>query len=114
MSYETSFGKNPTDGSIYLPETSTSALVLKLDIVEPNNCGDPDQSRKMSVQIVRRSKHSDGSVQDVVISDIESMVNPMCPNSDPKLEISYQKIKFTCQYFGSEGTTSSPILTRGF
>lgn len=107
MSYETSFGKNPTDGSIYLPETSSSSLVLKFDINEPNNCGDPNQSRKTSVQIVRRSKLSDGSSQDNVVSDLELPSNPMCPNGDPKIEIAWQQIKFSCQYFGSEGTTSS-------
>lgn len=112
MSYETSFGKNPTDGSIYLPETSNTALVLKFEIAEPNNCGDPNQSRKTSVQIVRRAKLSDGSSQDTVVSDLESPSNPMCPHSDPKLEIAWEQIKFTCQYFGSEGTTSSAFSMR--
>lgn len=107
MSYETSFGKNPTDGSIYLPEASNSSLVLRFDIIEPNNCGDPNQLRKTSVQIVRRSKLSDGSSQDNVVSDLELPSNPMCPNGDPKIEIAWQQIKFSCQYFGSEGTTSS-------
>ncbi|MGZ3795881.1 MAG: hypothetical protein ACXVB1_05935 [Pseudobdellovibrionaceae bacterium] len=112
MSYETSFGKNPTDGSIYLPETSNTALVLRFDITEPNNCGDLHQLRKTSVQIVRRSKLSNGSTQDAVVSDIESITNPMCPHSDSRIEISWQQIKFTCQYFGSEGTTSSAFSMR--
>lgn len=112
MSYETSFGKNPTDGSIYLPETNNTALVLRFEVTEPNNCGDPNQSRKNSVQIVRRSMLENGSSQDLVLADVQSSVNPMCPHSDPKLEISWQQIKFTCQYFGSEGTTSSAFPVR--
>jgi hypothetical protein len=112
LPYETSFGWNPMDGSIYLPETNSSALVLKFIIAEPNNCGDPNQSRKTMVQIVRRSKLSNGSSQDTVVSDFESSTNPMCPNVDSKLEIAWQNIKFTCQYFGSEGTTSSAFSVR--
>ncbi len=107
MSYETSFGKNPTDGAIYLPETSNTSMVLKFGINEPNNCGDPDQSRKTSVQIVRRITLLDGSIQDQEVSHLELSSNPMCPNYDPKIEIVWQQIKFTCQYYGSEGTTSS-------
>lgn len=107
MSYETSFGKNPTDGSIYLPETSNSSLVLRFDILEPNNCGDFNRARNTMVQIVRISKLADGSTQDLVVSNTELTSNPMCPNGDPKIEIAWQQIKFTCQYFGSEGTTSS-------
>lgn len=112
MTYETSFGKNPTDGSIYLPETSNTALVLRFDITEPNNCGDPNLLRKTSVQIVRRTKLADGSTQDTVVSEIKSTLNPMCSANDPKFEIAWNQVKFSCQYYGSEGTTSSMVPTR--
>lgn len=112
MSYETSFGKNSMDGTIYLPETINNSIVLKFSITEPNNCGDQNQSRKTSVQIVRRSKLSDGSTQDAVLSELESSSNPMCPNDNSKLEIAWQHINFNCQYFGSEGTTSLVSFVR--
>ncbi|MGZ3770369.1 MAG: hypothetical protein ACXVCP_11160 [Bdellovibrio sp.] len=112
MSYQISFGKNPTDGSIYLPETNSTSLVLKFEIAEPNNCGDQNGLRKTSIQIVRRSKLVNGSDEDIVVSNYKSSVNPMCPNSDPKFEISWQQVKFSCKYFGSQGTTSSPFSTK--
>ncbi len=114
MSYETSFGKNPTDGTIYLPEASNSNILLKFVIQEPNNCGDSRDFRNTSVQIVRRTLNPNNEYEDQVVSNLNLTINPMCPGSDSKLEISWQNIKFTCQYFGSEGTTSSYYSLRNF
>lgn len=112
FSYETSVGHNMTDDSIFLPETIDAALVFKFRITEPNNCGDLHPSRKTSVQIVRRSKLSDRSIQETVVSEVESQQNPMCPQGDPKIEIAWQQTTFSCQYFGSQGTSSSIFANR--
>lgn len=109
MSYETSLGKTPLDGSIYLPESSTSSLSLRFDITEPNNCGDPTPLRHTSVQIVRSSKLGDGSIHEEILTANDLNGNPMCAGTDFKLDISWQQVRFTCQYFGSTGTTSSLI-----
>ncbi len=109
MSYETSVGKNPTDGSVYLPESANSSLLLKVSITEPNNCGDPHPLRKTLVQMVRATKLPDGSTQETVLTAYESADNPICPGSNNRLEIFANRVKFSCQYFGSEGTTSSPF-----
>ncbi|OFZ10759.1 MAG: hypothetical protein A2Z20_00755 [Bdellovibrionales bacterium RBG_16_40_8] len=107
MSYETSIGKNPTDGSIFLPETIDSSLLLRFVINEPNNCGDPSPKRKSIIQIVRSVKLVNGSQDETVVADQELTENPMCPGSSRQIEISKDEVRFVCNYFGSEGTTSS-------
>ena len=107
MSYNTSFSKNPTDGSIYLPETNDSSLVLRFDITEPNNCGDPNTLRNTKVQIIRSTRLADGLINEIVISEKQLASNPMCINANPKFEISSDQVNFSCAYFGSQGTTSS-------
>lgn len=112
MSYETSVGKNPLDGSIFFQERSTTNLRLRFTIKEPNNCGADDSGRGMSVQIVRSSL-SPNSKQEEVLATLNIAVNPMCPLANTSFEISHQQIKFSCVYFGSEGTTSSPFSLSG-
>lgn len=112
FSYETSLGHNTSFESIFLPETIDTAVVFKFRIQEPNNCGDPHPSRKTSVQIVRRSKISNRAFQDTVLSEVELQHNPMCPQSDPKIELSWQQTTFSCQYFGSQGSSSSIYSNR--
>ncbi|MBC7457872.1 MAG: hypothetical protein H7235_06310 [Bdellovibrionaceae bacterium] len=107
MTYNTSFSKNPTDGSIFLPETNDSSLILRFDISEPNNCGDPNLLRNTKVQIIRSIRFVDGSIQENIISEKRMASNPMCPNTDPKIEISSDLVSFSCRYFGSQGTTSN-------
>ena len=107
MSYNTSFSKNPTDGSIFLPETNESSLFLRFDINEPNNCGDANVLRNTLVQIVRATRLVDGSVDEIIISEKQLATNPMCPYADPKIEISSDRVNFSCAYYGSQGTTSS-------
>ncbi len=114
MSYETSIGKNPSDGTIYVPEANNSNILLKFVIQEPNNCGDASNFRNTTVQIVRRKLKQNGDYEDQVVSNTNLSRNPMCPGSDTGLEISWQNIKFNCKYYGSEGTTSSVFSTRYF
>lgn len=113
MSYKTSVGKNPLDGTVYLPETSTTSLELRFEITEPNNCGEPSSARKMIFEIVRATRLQDGSRSDSVIKREESFQNPMCPGADSAFEIAADSVKFACRYYGSEGTTSSPHSLRG-
>ena len=112
MTYNTSFSKNPTDGSIFLPETNDSSLVLRFDISEPNNCGDPNLLRNTKVQIIRSIRLADGSTQENIISEKQMASNPMCPNTDPRIEISSDLVNFSCRYFGSQGTTSSAFALK--
>ncbi len=112
MSYSTSFSKNPTDGSIFLPDANNSSLVLRFEIVKPNNCGDPNTLRKTKIEIIRSTQLPDGSFDENVVSEGEMTINPMCPGSDPKIEISSAQVTFSCSYFGSKGTTSSALKAR--
>lgn len=107
MAYTTSFSKNPTDGSIYLPETNESSLVMRFEILEPNNCGEVSARRSTRVQIIRATRLMDGSFQENIISEKILVVNPMCPEADSVIEISAPQVRFSCKYFGSQGTTSS-------
>ena len=107
MSYNTSFSKNPTDGSIFLPETNDSSLILRFDIAEPNNCGDLNVLRNTKIQIIRSVRLADGSIQEEIVSEKQLSSNPMCTNADPKIEISSDQVNFSCKFFGSQGTTSS-------
>ena len=109
MSYHTSFSKNPTDGSIFIPETGDSVLLLRFDITEPNNCGDDDIQRSTRVQIVRSARATDGAVSENIISERLLNSNPMCPQTHVKIEIESGPVRFSCSYFGSQGTTSSGI-----
>lgn len=108
MAYETSLGKNPTDGTIFLPETSQSALQFRFVVTEPNNCGDFHPERKSVVQILRSTRLVNGTQEDTVVVSREISENPLCPDNDHRIEISQGKIRFVCHYYGSEGTTSSP------
>ncbi len=112
MSYETSIGKNPTDGSIFLPETNESSLLLRFVINEPNNCGDPNPKRKNVIQIIRSVKLVSGLQDEIVVAKQELNENPMCPGSGKQIEISNSNVRFVCSYFGSEGTTSSQFLLK--
>ena len=107
MSYNTSLGKNPAERPIYITETNNNSLVLKFDITEPNNCGDPNVLRSLKVQIIRATKLNDGLTKEDIISEIQSSNNPICPGSNPKFEISTGQLIFSCTYFGTQGTSSS-------
>ena len=108
-SYESSLGKDPTDSTIYVPETNSSKIVLRVVIAEPNNCSKPDSSRKTSLQIVRFATQRDQPTSSEVLSETNLNENPMCTNSNPNFEISWEHIRFSCMYFGSQGTTRSPF-----
>lgn len=112
MSYKVSFGKNPTDGAIYIPETPSSELRLKIAIEEPNNCGDLTPARRTQIQIVRSTREIDGTHKEELLQDHTENRNPFCPKEDPELKISHGDLTFTCNYYGSEGTTSSPYSVR--
>ncbi len=106
MSYETSMGKNPTDGTVFLPETSGSKLLLRMMISEPNNCGGAHVDRFNQVQIVR-SISTDEGFEEEVLAERMFFENPMCPQAKHDFGISYEQVSFSCNYFGSTGTTSS-------
>lgn len=107
MSYETSIGKNPNDNSFFVPVTSNSSLNLRIVIAEPNNCGDTHAARKTLVQIVHTTKNLNGDLTETIKESRELETNPICPDSDPQMEIASPQVRFTCKYYGSEGTTSS-------
>ncbi|RYZ72142.1 MAG: hypothetical protein EOP05_11335 [Proteobacteria bacterium] len=106
MAYESSIGKNPSDGTIYLPVDSKSTLALRYMMFEPNNCGDPNPDRVGVVQIVE-TKLEGGNTSEIVRASKPLVTNPICPGSSGRFEIETADVKFSCQYFGSEGTTSS-------
>jgi hypothetical protein len=112
MTYETSAGKNPLDGSIYVPESAETSLILRFVITEPNNCGESHSQRKTVVQIIRSTKVSEDSTQEAIVATEVLNVNPMCPKTNPEFEISKDRLQFACRYFGSEGTTSSVYSLR--
>lgn len=107
MSYQTSIGHHPMDGAIYVPETKNTNLQLRMMIVEPKNCGG-STDRRITLEIVRAKKNSNGVKLDEVVSAYELAQNPMCPGSNSKFDIGYKNVHFFCGYFGSQGTTSSP------
>lgn len=108
MSYETSVGKNPLDGSIFFQESLNTHLRLRFTIREPNNCGEVHPARGTVLQVVRSTVTPDNTTEEVLATE-SLATNPMCPHENPRMEISYQRIKFSCMYFGSEGTTTSPF-----
>lgn len=107
--YETSFGKKPLDGSLFFQEDFNTVIKLRFTIEEPNNCQSPSEKRKTTIQIVRSSSFSTSNAQEEVLESKELNSNPMCPETNPQLRIESQGISFSCQYFGSEGTTTSPF-----
>ncbi|MFS4460699.1 hypothetical protein [Bdellovibrio sp. HCB2-146] len=106
MSYETSVGRNPTDGSIFFREDFETVIRLKFTIVEPNNCGEADPRRQTIVQVLRSQAGLGKNQSEQVLSEVRLDKNPMCPQADSSLSISYKDLKFSCNYFGSEGTTA--------
>lgn len=106
MSYETSSGKNTSDGFIALPETNMEMIQLKFMINEPNNCGPQNVERKTSMKIVRSVIDINGDVQEIAeLAHTEISINPMCPSSQISFSISWESIKFDCKYYGSVGKT---------
>jgi hypothetical protein len=59
------------------------------------------------VEIIR-SKAVGGAREESVVSTVIFAGNPIC-NSNERMIVSYGQIRFACQYFASEGTTSSPF-----
>lgn len=108
MSYETSVGKNPLDGSIFFQENINTHLRLRFTISEPNNCGETNPNRKTTVQVVRATTQNGTTIEDILANKVFA-TNPMCPQENPNLDISHQNIRFACKYYGSEGTTTSPF-----
>ena len=107
-SYESGIGMPPTE-TVYVPESENSSIVLRVRITEPNNCNEQSSGRKTSLKILRNTISPDRSVQAEILREIELTENPMCPQANSKLEISWEQIKFSCKYFGSLGTTKSPF-----
>jgi len=107
MSYETSSGKNPYDGSISLPETNNDSLLLRFNIHEPNNCGEADSRRKTFLQIIRSQTDKVGVIHEAILAHAELPINPMCPGSDPQLVITWEAVSFSCQYYGSSSRTDN-------
>ncbi|MNJ96686.1 hypothetical protein D3C87_144160 [compost metagenome] len=108
MSYTTSVGKNPTDGSIYIPESHKTSVGLRFEIHEPNNCGKRAEERETFVQVVRLTQDNFNTKEEVLMfRHIRN--NPMCDKKYNGFTIEWSYLKFTCHYFGSQGTTSSPF-----
>ena len=112
-SYETTFGRSSTDGTVYLPEDLSTSIKLRIEISEPNNCEVESYGRKTLATIVRSTTLSDGSFDETVLAQLASTTNPMCPQSKTSIEIGWQEINFDCIYFGSSGTTSSQAPLSG-
>ncbi|MGZ3786308.1 MAG: hypothetical protein ACXWR0_17710 [Bdellovibrio sp.] len=109
MSYETSVGRNPLDGSIFFRENLNTVIRLKFTIFEPNNCGDITPKRHTTVQIVRTTRLESGQITEEVLVEKIVSQNPICSQDMGPLQIAHQNIRFECKYFGSEGTTASPV-----
>jgi hypothetical protein len=112
MSYETSDGKNPLDGSVYVEESEQSTLIFRFVITEPNNCGPADPRRQNLVQIVRSQHLPNGGTNETVIKEHRFDENPICPGANGDFAMETDAIRFACKYIGSEGTTSSPYSLR--
>lgn len=106
MSYETSSGQNPSDGSISLHETNTEMIQLKFKMSEPNNCGPDHVARNTSMKIVRSHMDMNGDIQEIEeLAHAELSINPMCPKTRVPFSVSWQSVRFECQYYGSVGKT---------
>ena len=114
MSYESSLGKTPLDGTPKIPDSPNSWIGLSFKITEPNNCLEPSSNRKTSLKVLRWTRLPDRSHRSEVLSELELGYNPMCPKSSTKFEISWEKIQFSCEYFGSQGSTLAPHTLKGF
>lgn len=110
MTYETSVGSNPMEGSIFFQEDFNTVLRLKFVITEPSNCSEDYNGRKTVVEIIR-SRATNGGHDESVVSTVLFADNPIC-NSNKVMIVSYGQVQFSCKYFASEGTTSSPFSVR--
>lgn len=111
MSYQTSLGKNPTDASIYIPETSTTDLVFQLLINEPANCSEDTElsrDRYTELLLIRTDRDLDTSPETAASEMLEGF-NPICEQDSSELEIHYRDIVISCSFSGTEGTTTSAI-----
>lgn len=105
-SYEISLGKNPLDQTVSVIESLDSALVLRLQVREPNNCESAHSGRSTKLEILRRSKTPNGEQQSILVEKNYDL-SPTCPHSDVPLIVETAQVRFECRYWGAEGTTAS-------
>ena len=113
MSYETSLSRNPTDPILFVPESNDTNLVFKVVTSEPANCSDDAKFtalRHTDLFIIRQFQNlKSGSAQkDVEVARATlAGYNPMCEKVPTEFNLSFDKTRFNCRFFGTEGTTSS-------
>jgi hypothetical protein len=117
LAYQTSFNRNPRDDGPWVPEGNSenpgAKLVFRVIISEPVNCSSfltiaELSSRRTELTIVRQTKANGSEPAKEVVLETLSLdgVNPMCEKQPRDLTLSTKHVKFTCRYFGTEGSTS--------
>jgi hypothetical protein len=115
MNYETSLSRNPSDALIYVPENAESSLVFRVKISEPYNCKDDTQYlplRSTQLQIVRVFNANGGSTQpaeQILTESTMTAYNPMCIVNGGTISLTYQNVRFSCHYYGTEGIASQVL-----
>jgi len=117
LSYETSLSRNPSDALIYVPETAESNLVFRVKISEPANCKDDSQylnERSTQLQIVRvYTVNSVPKPEEILSESTMTAYNPMCVTNGGSVTLTYQNVRFSCKYYGTEGTASRVLQAPG-
>lgn len=115
LSYETSLSRNPSDALIYVPENQDSNLVFRVKISEPANCKDDPQflqQRSTQLQIVRAYNKNGSDAprpEQVLTESTMTAYNPMCIVNGGSVTLTYQNVRFSCHYYGTEGLASQTL-----
>lgn len=105
--YQSGFGLRPLDGTIYLDESMNSKIKLRFQVSEPHGCLSSKGGRVSQFQVVRSVMSEDGSFTETVLANQQWNGNPTCAGENPRFEISWERLSFTCTYRGSQSTNAA-------
>jgi len=112
-SYETSMGRTPLDGGPYVPEFGGARLIFRVKIFESGNCSEKNfyvSRRKTDLSIVRTyTLDQSGNMRPEEILESQTIegFNPICDKERRPFSLNHGNIKFTCNYYGTSGRTST-------
>jgi len=104
--------RNPSDALIFVPETTETNLVFRVKISEPANCNDDPKYlplRSTQLQVVRIHTRNSGNTpppEEVLTESTMTAYNPMCIVNGGTVTLTYQNVRFSCHYYGTEGLAS--------
>lgn len=114
LSYQTSLSRYSTDPVIFVPESPQSDLVFRVVVSEPSNCAGHEhfvEERGTELAILRftKAQGTSPSKEETLVSLKLPGYNPMCEKTPSDFGLVFGSVRFSCRYYGTEGTTASVI-----